>query len=516
MLSAVITIIILTSFANCYASQPYLIEYSWGSHSTPIEAVAHKAYIETLPFDGMMLHVPYISSYLMNTNFNIGGRKGREGIQDGEWTYAQCLSNLSPISVERPNSYYFTKLSHNFVKVYFQINAGLFSDSDWSWIIASFANLAKACKDTGLAGIVIDNEIYSDSNPPYFDYPNPLYYAGKTKQEAHLQSRLRGKQVMEAIISQFPNAAVLVMHGPYTSCWVSNAADNSNKAPNPPSLVNHCLGIYCIDERLQGSFAAGIVEGSALQTTSPHSIGIDGGELYDFHDLATFKENYEWRKYGILDKAIGKTIFPNYPVLFLDDSLRSIWSKNISISYALYDLTRSYNPTTREWGKWTSQTNMNAVRADVANAMRLADDYVWHYTEDFDWFADPANPEGKTPATKEWINAIRQGMLDAKIDKVAPTISITAPTSKATYSSNARTINLSGTAADNYYVKSVVWSKNGGRSGKCTLGVGSTWSASNIPLTKGTNNITVTVTDRKGNTTKDTIKIITSAKTPAK
>ena len=410
------------------SASPYLIEYSWGKNSAPAEAVKHKDFIETLPFDGMVFRET-AGLNLMNTNFTIGNRVGRSGIKDGIWTYEQCMASFAPLSKEKPSSYYFKNVSHNFGMMYWKVNAGLFSDTDWVWVLENYKNYARACKDLGLTGIIIDDEINSNTIPSYWNYydnseanspPNHLYYTGRTLKECHMQARLRGKQVMDAIISEFPNAAVLIMHGPYRSSWVSNAAKNSNKAPNPPTLVNHCLGNWCVDSLLDGSFGAGLVEASGLQKTSPHSLAIDGGELYELRTLAEFQDNYQWRKYGILDPAIGKTVYPTHPVNFLDDSLRAIWSKNTSISYGVYDKERFYDPIAKKYGNWQVITDMNLVRTTLANSLRVADDYVWHYTESFDWFCDP-NPATQSigdmpPASKAWIEAIRLGRQDAAKD----------------------------------------------------------------------------------------------------
>ena len=519
---AVVTV--LTTATSGYAAQPYLIEYSaGGSHNFVTEAVAHRTFIDTLPFDGMVMKAALTSSYLMSTNFSVGSRSGRQGIQDGVWTYQQCLDSFSPLANSTGNRVTdkFSNVAHNFVFVQFRVNAGLFSDTDWDWILESFTNFAHAAKDLGFEGIMIDNELYDNTSPGYWNYydtngssVNHLYFTGYTMTECHLQARLRGKQVMDAIISEFPAAPVIVLHGPYRSSWVSNAAINSNQNPNPPSLLNHCLGLYTVDEMLEGAFVSGLIESSGLQTGTPHSKAVDGGELYDFHDLATFKDNYEWRKYGILNTAIGDTIYPTHPVKFLDTNLRSTWSTSNSVSYGLYDYKRDYNSQNRTFGSWYAQTNMTNVRNDVANAMRIADDYVWHYTEGFDWFADPENPEGQTPASEAWIDAISLGMADAAVDTTNPTVAITGPTSNSTYSSTQTTINLSGTVSDNYYVKSVGWAIQGGSSGNCVLGAAGTWSVSNVPLSVGPNNITVTVTDKIGNTSTDTLAVSTPPGTP--
>jgi len=93
-------------------------------------------------------------------------------------------------------------------------------------------------------------------------------------------------------------------------------------------------------------------------------------------------------------------------------------------------------------------------------------------------------------------------------DTTRPTISISSPTSGSSFSTSASAINLSGTAADNVGVTQVRWSSDRGASGNAT---GTTsWSISGIPLSTGTNVITVTAVDAAGNAGTDTLTVTRS------
>ncbi|HWQ31994.1 MAG TPA: BACON domain-containing carbohydrate-binding protein [Blastocatellia bacterium] len=82
-------------------------------------------------------------------------------------------------------------------------------------------------------------------------------------------------------------------------------------------------------------------------------------------------------------------------------------------------------------------------------------------------------------------------------DNVAPTASITSPTTAPVYTTTGSRLNLSGTASDNIGVTHVSWSNDRGGSGVAS---GTTnWSVSNLPLSSGLNNITVTAWDAGGN-----------------
>jgi hypothetical protein len=94
-------------------------------------------------------------------------------------------------------------------------------------------------------------------------------------------------------------------------------------------------------------------------------------------------------------------------------------------------------------------------------------------------------------------------------DTTPPTVTITAPTSAATYSTTSSTIALSGTAADNVGVTQVTWTNNRGGTGVAT---GTTnWSVPSIAFQPGTNTITVQARDAVGNLGNDVLTVTYTA-----
>ncbi|OOP57492.1 MAG: hypothetical protein AYP45_03110 [Candidatus Brocadia carolinensis] len=92
------------------------------------------------------------------------------------------------------------------------------------------------------------------------------------------------------------------------------------------------------------------------------------------------------------------------------------------------------------------------------------------------------------------------------LDTTVPTITITSPTSNATYSTTSSTISLGGNASDATSGVSVTtWSSS--RGGNGTASGTTSWSIANIALSSGSNIITVTVTDKAGNNDTDTITV---------
>jgi hypothetical protein len=90
-------------------------------------------------------------------------------------------------------------------------------------------------------------------------------------------------------------------------------------------------------------------------------------------------------------------------------------------------------------------------------------------------------------------------------DGSAPSITITGPTSAATYTTSASTLTLAGTASDNAGVTQVSWVND--RGGNGTASGTANWSAANITLQSGVNALTVTARDAAGNTATDAITV---------
>lgn len=90
------------------------------------------------------------------------------------------------------------------------------------------------------------------------------------------------------------------------------------------------------------------------------------------------------------------------------------------------------------------------------------------------------------------------------VDVSPPTITITIPTSGATFTTSLASLALAGTAADNVAVTSVTWSNDRGGSGTAT---GTTSWTATVPLFSGVNVITTTASDAAGNTGTDILTV---------
>jgi predicted secreted protein len=89
---------------------------------------------------------------------------------------------------------------------------------------------------------------------------------------------------------------------------------------------------------------------------------------------------------------------------------------------------------------------------------------------------------------------------------LAPTLSITIPTSNESYTSVFSSVDVGGTASDEKALSEVKWTNSRGGSGTAVVTNG-TWMISNIRLASGDTLLTVTATDTGGQSTTKTLMI---------
>ncbi len=99
-------------------------------------------------------------------------------------------------------------------------------------------------------------------------------------------------------------------------------------------------------------------------------------------------------------------------------------------------------------------------------------------------------------------NGVAREEFEARRDRIAPTLALASPTSAASMESLQSTLALAGTASDDRVISRVTWVNDRGGSGlayQSEAAASVTWSASNIALAEGVNNIVLRAYDRAGN-----------------
>ena len=361
-----------------------LIYAGWFGNTIPNPSfvAANQAFLETQPFDGLVI-------YMRNDSLTVSLTSGV--FKTNPISYETAMSVLSPVA-----NCTFTNLREN-LGLLRAANPPDFFD-DWSVLIQNFGTVARAAKDSGLKGFCFDNEQYS---APWGDYSSSTKYAAtKTLAEYQAQARLRGKQVMEAMVAEFPNIVFLTMHGPYVS---EPAAPTALKFPQ-----------WWSANELLGAFFVGHVEGAG--TTGRV---IDGGELYTLRTEDDFRASYSWRRNDIQSDSVN--------CAYLPAALRPTWADRSNISFGVYD------------GAFGGATvDAASLRSTLANAMRQADKYVWFYPEAATYLKAP----DAGGASAEWVNAIRQAKADVAATAAPPATAPAAPSGLAASAVTPTAINL--------------------------------------------------------------------------
>jgi hypothetical protein len=312
---------------------------------TPAFLRERRQHLENLPVDGLAIYVRAPDLSIDVTASVVSSTRLEAG---------DVEAALAPL-----RGLVFRRLEHRFARLLAPAPPDFFSD--WSVPVRNAAVLARAIRQAGLRGVYFDNENYV---APWGDYPSGVAQPRRTLRECQDQARRRGRELMRAMVREFPEIVFLTLHGPYIS---------DPRAPAP--LFPPVQGA----NELLGPFFAGLVEGAG-----PRATCVDGGELYHLRADEEFEASYAWRKRGI---ASGATFLPR--------ELRSTWSSRVSVGFGVYDRPfagRRMDPAT--------------LHATLARALRRTDRYVWLYLEGRTFLT----PEG---AQSEWREAVERARRDA-------------------------------------------------------------------------------------------------------
>jgi hypothetical protein len=267
-------------------------------------------------FDGVFLRLPATTDAVM-----------RNAVLDP----AVVAADLAPLAGLQP-----VHLRHNFALVTAQHDLDAFDD--WSVVLRNFGTLARAVRDAGLVGIVIDNEAASGLRVAY---PDDVRFPSLTLADYRTQTRAIGKKIMQALAADFPDIAVVVLRGPAAA-----------EAMTPPQLV-----VRAVDSApLLGPFFAGFVEGKGAR-----ALLVDGGADYGLRIDDQFADSHDWRKNGI---ASAQTASP-----FIDPALGAIWPGVVSVAFGVREIDGSRADRL--------PSRVPVWENTVAAALRHSDALVW-------------------------------------------------------------------------------------------------------------------------------------------
>ncbi|MGI9069861.1 MAG: NPCBM/NEW2 domain-containing protein [Bryobacteraceae bacterium] len=308
------------------------------------------------------------------------------------------------------------------------------------------ANYGQALKVAGFTGIFFDNENYGR----YGNYGDATCGSPHTVAACQSKMTARGAQIMQALISAFPNIVGQFFHDAYISDETFYSLPQSSHF-NDIAFAN----------KLVGPFEVGFVQA----TQGTQALVVQGGE-YDFgsHTAAAFDNIYQYQKYGIVNDALA----PNDSASrsagangYIPAALRTAWSNLVSGGAAIYGLD----------GRNPANNLPTDIATTITNALNRVDQYAWIYMETPDPNANPPHPSmiespGSTPAAapQAFVDAVRSGRAAAIVPSAISVSTSNITDSAATISwsmrgsgdPTAHTISISGLTSNktyNYNVK---------------------------------------------------------------
>lgn len=323
-----------------------LIAVGWDLFADTAWLLKHRDALESRPFQGIVI--------------NVVGRQG-DGKQcqlrlafsrepwRPEW-FAQAIDDIKACR--------FSRLTDNFIMVW--ANPGdvdWFDDAGWREVIDHWRIAARVARQSGVRGLAFDPE-------PYYQPHEPFTYAAQPGRATHTfdqyaaKVRQRGREVMQAVAAEFSDAVLL------TFFMNSICGSVTGQADPRPLLAARPYGLY-------PAFIDGWLDAAPATLTM-----VDGNEhAYRYNSDLEFLEAANQ-----IRGACQELVSP---------ANRAKYRAQVQVGFGIY-LDAHINPPTSPWYiDPKGGSRVDRFRANVAAAVRAADEYVWIYGEKFRWWPTP-------------------------------------------------------------------------------------------------------------------------------
>lgn len=346
-----------------------LLEYTWGP-PRPEFVMENIREMEKWPFEGTIMRPFFGSGQVFNSEVFA---KHKEVISSQFDKYKPIESN---------------KLTDNFMAMYAASTMDWFSDDDWKLVTEHTRLVAKGARLTNCAGIMFDPEPYG-FNP--WIYKNQKHAKEKSLEEYTAKVRQRGREFMDAIQSEFPNAKILFFFYYQQAYHASSHPDKKIREATLAQLPRN-------DYLLLLPFVNGMLEAAMKDIRL-----IDGNEhAYGNASAADF-----YKQYWIMHKGVQ---------IYIPEELKQKFIEHNSAANSLYidglmgvglggvpALAREMTEEDR-W-KWFEQ--------NLYYALKTTDEYVWFYGEKITWWTEKEvelNP--KRPQMAEVVRAVKNKLMN--------------------------------------------------------------------------------------------------------
>jgi hypothetical protein len=310
-----------------------------------------------------------------------------------QW-FQHAIDDLRAVSKRK------TPLTDNFLRV--DANPGdvdWFDNSGWDVIAEHFAISGWIAKQGGLKGICFDAEPYTK---PFvaFDYKTQEGAARHSFEEYRQKARLRGRQTMHALKSEFPDAHVLTFF--MAAYFVESNFFHGPSLPRPGRDENRALFLHSYG--LYSSFLSGW-----LDEAPPQMIFTDGNE-----HAYSYVRPEQFFSIAKRIKTEGVFLFP--------PELRAKYKKQVKVGAGIY-LDAHIKGLVPQYE--LAETGPEMLRKNVAAALSSNDGYTWLYGERGRFWPDPKElkewPEKEVfPTWDSALPGLTAALARARTERIRP------------------------------------------------------------------------------------------------
>ncbi len=237
-------------------------------------------------------------------------------------------------------------------------------DAEWSRIVGNFRCLARAAKEGGLKGILIDNEDYHGVRQFRYDAKADGDYAAAVE-----LVRRRGREIFSAVFEEFPDVTLLFF-------WAFIDNERAHLSPDPEALLRESGRLTC-------AFLNGMLD--VMPATATFVEGNENAYTYEAHR-------------GDFCRAAVEVLSDMVKVVAPEN--RAKYRSQVRNSYGLYLDEFTMGPMRMRGGKevlnhWyrapRNGSRAEHFRENLTSASKNCDEYLWLYGESFsaiDWGDD--------------------------------------------------------------------------------------------------------------------------------
>lgn len=235
-----------------------------------------------------------------------------------------------------------------------------FDDEGWARVAEHWGIAAWVAKEAGFRGVLFDPEPYTKPHAQ-FRYGAQAGHEAHTFDEYCRKARERGRQVMGAVVREYPDLTVF--------CYFMNSVNRHTTTVADPMPLLEAGGYGLFPSFIDGW----------LDTAPPTVTFVDGCE-----SAYLFNSERQYLRSAVKIKG-------DCQVLVAPEN-RAKYRAQVQVSYGVY-LDAYWNPADSEWSRWRidceDRKPAQQLLRNVRNAVESCDEYVWIYGEKFRWWPTP-------------------------------------------------------------------------------------------------------------------------------